>query len=547
MSYFTLPTNYSSRHLLTVIFLVIYSFSFGQNDQNENRVNSIISWAKSAHSADVESIKDSLDNAIALSKRIGNGKLQTSAIQANIKFILDKTGDYDAASEQLELIRRIADKTNDPEIRSSYHFSRGRLYMYEGADRDKGKKEFREAVKVLEDHDLTPNYSLLNNLGISEMEDNKISRAFELFDQAENSYLKKPLPGDKDFMTTLNMNRGVAYIHANNMDSSEYYFKLAVKNSESTIIKHDDFSSNLFMGVFLQETERLDEALNYLHVSLRLINIPQVDYREKVLLCEGLSELYSSRNSYQKALEYRELELAFRDTLQQKGISEKAFALEYKAEILELKHQKKIDELEANTREEKIKERIILGAVVLLLIVALIIYRLNKRRQLSQIKAENEQLEKERIKQEAELEIFRKEEKLISANIELSASKNELSVLKSRLTSHLDKSHDPEFDDLKKFVKQISSSEKKAEQLKYIDHVLNYSNNEFYKKLKEIHPNLTDDETRMATLIRLNLSSKEIEQVFNISNSSLMTKRYRFRKKIKLDKDKSLEDYLKNL
>jgi DNA-binding CsgD family transcriptional regulator len=46
---------------------------------------------------------------------------------------------------------------------------------------------------------------------------------------------------------------------------------------------------------------------------------------------------------------------------------------------------------------------------------------------------------------------------------------------------------------------------------------------------------------RLATLIRLNLSSEELVLIFNISAASLMTKRYRLRKKLNLKKNESLE------
>jgi DNA-binding CsgD family transcriptional regulator len=178
---------------------------------------------------------------------------------------------------------------------------------------------------------------------------------------------------------------------------------------------------------------------------------------------------------------------------------------------------------------------------------AFVFYRLNKVKELNRIKAENEFLEKEHIRQQAEIDLLRKEEELIHANVELNVQKNELTGLKNRLQAHLDKSYDPEFDDLKHFLKQAQKTEKKTEQLKYLDHVLSYSNSAFYVRLKELHPNLTEDEMRLATLIRLNLSSEELIQVFNISMSSLMTKRYRLRKKLELHKEAGLEEYIMSL
>jgi DNA-binding CsgD family transcriptional regulator len=191
--------------------------------------------------------------------------------------------------------------------------------------------------------------------------------------------------------------------------------------------------------------------------------------------------------------------------------------------------------------------RILLLVLLLFAVVmagVFVIYRLNQQKELNRVKAENEALEKEKISQQAEIDLLRKEEELISANVELNVRKNELTDLKNRLQNHLDKSHDPEFDDLKTFLKQANHSEKKMEQMKYLDHVLSYSNSTFYSNIRKQHPGLTEDELRLATLIRLNLSSEELLQVFNISMSSLMTKRYRMRKKLNLPKESSLEEYI---
>lgn len=542
---------YELRLFGLIICLILWGANVsGQSSSIEKRVQGLLDWSKSAHDIDISPVKDSLEFAVKFSRKNKDSKLEAESFQAYIKFILEKVGDYDTALNLLEEINRLAVKTKDPYIRSLYHQSKGRMYMYEEANREKGKEQFRKAIHVLRANDLPIGHSLLNNFGIAEMEDGKFRKAFVLYSQAEEAYVKNLQIGDEDFITILRMNQGLTYLLMDKKDSAEIYFRKAIEHAGFTEVLSDDFSSNLFLGVFLQEGLRNEESIKYLNHAFEIRNDAYVDYGEKALLCTGLADAYSALNQFERAIKYRELEIGYLDTIRRKGISEKAFALEYKSEILALKHQKKIDTLKLKVKEQSFRSRLTLVLLLLVLVVFIgvfVLYRLNKRRQLSHVLAQNEKLEKEKIRQESELEIFRREEKLISANIELSARKNELSSLKGRLVEHLGKSHDPEFDDLKKFLNQLSSSEKRSEQLQYIDHVLNYSNNEFYQRLKELHPNLTDDEMRMATLMRLNLSSKEIEQVFNISNSSLMTKRYRFRKKIAIDKSLSLEDYLKSL
>ncbi|MBL6664190.1 MAG: hypothetical protein ISP71_08845, partial [Flavobacteriales bacterium] len=61
------------------------------------------------------------------------------------------------------------------------------------------------------------------------------------------------------------------------------------------------------------------------------------------------------------------------------------------------------------------------------------------------------------------------------------------------------------------------------------------------------HDNLTHNDLRLCTYLRLNLSSKEIAQLLNISTKSVEVKRYRLRKKLDLAHEQSLTDYIMNL
>ena len=49
-------------------------------------------------------------------------------------------------------------------------------------------------------------------------------------------------------------------------------------------------------------------------------------------------------------------------------------------------------------------------------------------------------------------------------------------------------------------------------------------------KLKEAHPSLTKNDLKLCAYLRLNLSSKEIAPLLNISVHSVEIKRYRLRK-----------------
>lgn len=66
----------------------------------------------------------------------------------------------------------------------------------------------------------------------------------------------------------------------------------------------------------------------------------------------------------------------------------------------------------------------------------------------------------------------------------------------------------------------------------------------YLKSLKEQHPALTSNELKLCAYLRLNLSSKEIAQLMNVSVRGIETNRYRLRKKLGLGNDTNLFDFL---
>jgi DNA-binding CsgD family transcriptional regulator len=69
----------------------------------------------------------------------------------------------------------------------------------------------------------------------------------------------------------------------------------------------------------------------------------------------------------------------------------------------------------------------------------------------------------------------------------------------------------------------------------------------YLKTLKERYPDLTTSDLKLCAYLRLNLSSKEIAQLMNISIRGVETGRYRVRKKLEIPNDISLFDFLSTI
>jgi DNA-binding CsgD family transcriptional regulator len=69
----------------------------------------------------------------------------------------------------------------------------------------------------------------------------------------------------------------------------------------------------------------------------------------------------------------------------------------------------------------------------------------------------------------------------------------------------------------------------------------------YLESLINYHPQLSASELKVCTFLRLNLNSKEISEILNISVRSVESRRYRLRKKLKLSKETDLVNYLISL
>ena len=81
----------------------------------------------------------------------------------------------------------------------------------------------------------------------------------------------------------------------------------------------------------------------------------------------------------------------------------------------------------------------------------------------------------------------------------------------------------------------------------HFQEIFNQTDRDFLNRLKSLHPDLTPNDIKLCIYLRLNLSSKEIAPLLNISTQSIEIKRYRLRKKMRLARNQNLTDYILKL
>jgi ligand-binding sensor domain-containing protein/DNA-binding CsgD family transcriptional regulator len=93
-------------------------------------------------------------------------------------------------------------------------------------------------------------------------------------------------------------------------------------------------------------------------------------------------------------------------------------------------------------------------------------------------------------------------------------------------------------------IKTIDSNLNNEDDWRFFEEAFNNADREFLKKIKRIHNKLTKNDLKLCAYLRLNLSSKDIAPLLNISLRSVEIKRYRLRKKMKLSHNEGLTEYI---
>lgn len=169
----------------------------------------------------------------------------------------------------------------------------------------------------------------------------------------------------------------------------------------------------------------------------------------------------------------------------------------------------------------------------------------------SKIRHEQHELEKEIEKLKSDklqIKILAKDKELVNNSLQV-VKKNKILngiiyKLKDIDTNILDDSTKFEFNKLhKSIVKEVNTDKSWKDLEKHIKNV----HFEFLKRLKEKYPTISPRELDLSTYLLMNMSTKEIAEIMNISTGGVELARYRLRKKLGLNKKENLIGFLMSI
>lgn len=472
------------------------------------------------------------------------------------------------------------------------------LYLYARAERllgnyDGGIQALYEAAEMIPQDDDSWKGKIYNQMSISYCSLGDYTKAIELNDEA---IAWSKVANDSVNLARAYNNRGIIHVHINEFQQADRFFCLALEiNRKYKDLKNIAANLNnlcLYPGQLDMQIRWISEAIvinRNLNATWSLSenynNLGRLYYYQKKypqaivvldkafklaskvsakgIICDNYeyaAMVYAAIGNYKKAYEKqvalytlsKEIQSSNKLRMVEQNMAEKRLLLQ-KQETEHKEQAYKIEQLRRNILT------IVIVACSLAVIGLLLHQRFKRRKKLQLINAQYllEQSEHE----VAKLKVQQQKMELAKTQAELETNKQEITdfavFLQSRnevldkirelikesykmegteLTTHLKK--------INAFISQHQNGEKtNSMTLQHIDE----KNQEFIKRLTLRHPNLTQGEIHLATLLRVELSTKEIAMLTGTTPKTINMNRYRLRKSLGLSAEDDLVTYIRSI
>jgi len=147
-----------------------------------------------------------------------------------------------------------------------------------------------------------------------------------------------------------------------------------------------------------------------------------------------------------------------------------------------------------------------------------------------------------------ETEINFKNSELASSAMHLVKKGELLTKIKEGLTHIMKAIDNPTANaEIKKLIKTLGEDDNIDKEWENFTKHFDKVHSDFVASLKEKHSTITGNELKLSAYLRMNLSTKEIAQLMNISVRGVEISRYRLRKKLGINSETNLFDYLMSI
>lgn len=327
---------------------------------------------------------------------------------------------------------------------------------------------------------------------------------------------------------------GTLYADQKNMDSAIYYYDRAIETGLVAGSSYEVLFGQKSKAEILLRTGAVNEAHQLGLEALKGLEMVQSKEMKKEVLYL-LSQTAERLHKPQQSLEYFKQYSSLKDSLLNESNARNINELKWKYEdeksdllITQLKNK--------NSMEQKRKMLAYILFGISLVLIGVLIHSLYLRNKLLAEKEKTLHSQKEMQKMELDL----KAQELYALSTNLLEKNSTLGKVKESILQSDSQNNRGTI----KLIDQSMSLEKDWSQFKIHFEKVHHG---FFDRLQQRFPDLTPNEHRLCAYLKLNLSSKEISQLSNVSVGAVERSRIRMRKKLDINPGENLTSFIQSI
>lgn len=366
---------------------------------------------------------------------------------------------------------------------------------------------------------------------------------------------------DSITLTASYNNLATNYFVRGNLDSTLIFLNLALKVAQdiNEIQRESSILGNIGDLYFMENKAEIAHPYY-----MRSIDLARQSGSKKTILAnyKRLVDYYDANHNYKTANTYYKKYLALNDSIKSEfallrinnmNAIYESFEKEKELELSDEKVKVLNVKLDLKKKEKWWLVICIVGLLILVFLIALRYYQKNKINKQQDVinnqktRIQESEFEKQNIlNQNLASIIEHKKEQLALKTINVFHKTEAFNELKE-LIFDLGNEFDTEPKSFVKIKRLISQKNNLDSEWKKFENMFNEVHPSFFSELIRKHRALTKKDIRHSAYIKLQLSTKEIANLFGISPASVQMARVRLKKKMDIPKDQSIHEYIRNL
>jgi len=481
---------------------------------------------------------DLSEKSIALAKEQENGLLLSDALQRRATIFLDK-GEYKLAIEELVKASRILDTIQPPQSvkKAIVDVGIGRTELLL-ANYKTAAEKLQEGLRVFIDQK-EEMWQAITYMELAAVyyDEKKWDLSIENYDSALKISRKNKR---EDFIAAILGNIGGVFVEQKNYDKALSYLfegnRIAEKHGSinNQIISYNDIAS-----AYYGKRDYKRAAANYskaidLADSIQSLDVLSDAYMER-------AKVYEAMGDYKSALKDQMNFQKYNDSVFNIAKSNQIEALKTQYETEKKEQQIALQKNEIALLEEKQKAStlqnilLVLGILAISAVFGLVYYGLRQRMKRNRA-----------VREKLDAELAFKKKELTTHALHLAKKNEVLESIKQR-ADELRRTETVDSAGYKELIKAINFDQQDDKNWENFTQYFEQVHKDFSKTVKTRYPEITKNELRLMALLKMNLSSKEIATILNISQEGIKKARYRLRKKLDITTEESLQEMVLSL